>query len=389
MSPGGERVAGVTAPGMADHELRFVGSGLRVPERLIRMSIAAMIPVFGLIAVVMLFSDEGPSGTVSRVVVIAVAASTVPAAVVMARANLTPIWWARTPRTLGVDQLFVAYGDIGVSIVLFTFSQPETALFGSLLFAIMSAWVAHFCSPTVRTFHIVLTTTVILVLTVLTWRTGSYTASSVIARCLVAIAVVNGTVLLQGMFAFGVREAIRTTLVRAHQDPLTSLWNRRGFTYWATATVQAGQGPVGVLVVDIDDYKSINDTHGHRIGDDVLELAARRLETAIGDRGVLARIGGDEFAIAAELPVPQLIALAEAARNGVHRAEDAVPVTASIGVALTSRPGCVDRVMSTMLDAADVALYEAKAAGRNRVAYVDMDDALPHPRIVDEPSTQS
>lgn len=368
---------------MADHELRFVGSGLRMPERLVRMSIAALVPLFGLIAVLVLFSGEGPTGTAGRVVLIVVAASTVPAAVVIARANLTPIWWERRTRPWGVSQMFVLYGDLGVCAVLFTFSRPETALFGAMLFAILSAWVAHFCSAVVRNLHIGFTTAVIIVLAVLTWRTGEYTAAAVVARVLVAIAVVNGTVFLQSIFAFGVRQAIRDTLLHAHQDPLTALWNRRGFTYWASATVTGSVGSVGLLVVDIDDYKSINDTHGHRVGDDVLQLAARRLAGAVGTRGVLARTGGDEFAVAAELEPPQLIRLAESIRAGVHRENDAVPVTASIGVAVASPIGATEQVIASLLDAADTALYEAKAAGRDRVAYVDMNESDLRPRVVE------
>lgn len=375
----------MAAPDIGEHELRFVGSGLRMPERLVRLSIAALVPLFGLIAMLVLLSGEGPTTTAGRAVLIVVAASTLPAAVVIARADLTPIWWARRARRWGVSQLFVLYGDLGVSAALFTFGQPETALFGTLLFAILSAWVAHFCSPVVRNLHVVFTTVVIVVLAVMMWRTGDYTAFSVLARCLVAVAVVNGTVLLQSMFAFDVREAIRNTLLHAHQDPLTSLWNRRGFTYWATVTVTGSRGSVGLLVVDIDDYKSINDTHGHRVGDDVLERAARRLEDAVGTRGVLARVGGDEFAIAAEMALPQLITLAESVRAGVHHTEDAIPVTASIGLAVTSHPEPADQAISRMLDAADVALYEAKASGRNRVACVDLDDAAPRPVVVDVP----
>lgn len=379
----------VDLPGVTpDHESRFVGSRLRVPERLVRMSIAALVPVFGSIALVMLFSGEGPTDTLGRSVLVAVAVSTVPAAVIVARANLIPILWARRLRPWGVNHLFVLYGDTGVTVALVTFSRPETALFGTLLFAILSAYVAYFCSPVVRNLHMVFTTAVIVAFSVLTWRTGDFTTTSVVARGLVAIAVVNGTLLLQSMFAFGVRTAIRDTLLHAHQDWLTSLWNRRGFMYWATATVKgSGRRCVGMLCVDIDDFKSINDTHGHRAGDDVLEVAADRLQAAVGSNGVLGRTGGDEFAIATELNPPELIRLAESIRVSLHRSDDAVPVTASVGVAYTSRAGsdpavAADAVVATMLHAADSALYEAKAAGRNRVAVVDLTVADQRPKVV-------
>jgi diguanylate cyclase (GGDEF)-like protein len=354
------------------------------------MSIAAMVPLFGAIAGVMMFSGEGPDSTASKVVAIAVVASTLPVGVVIARANLTPVWWTRDARPWGIDTLFVLYGDIGVSIVLFTFGHPEAALFGALLFAILSVYVAYFSSPVVRNVHIVITTAVITILSVLTWRTGEYNIAAVLGRFLVAVSVVNGTVWLQSIFAAGVRRAIRDTLVRAHQDPLTQLWNRRGFTYWAMATIEGSQGPVGVLFVDIDDYKSINDTHGHRAGDEVLQLAARRLRDAVGNRGVLARTGGDEFAVAAEMNLDELTRLAESIRSGIHQADDAIPLTTSIGVAAgpvdtlgTDRLGAADRIISTMLQAADAALYEAKRAGRNRVAAVDLNDNDQPARVVD------
>jgi two-component system cell cycle response regulator len=365
--------------GNAERDLRFVGIGLRMPERLIRLSIAAMVPTFGVIAAVMLFSGEGPTGPVSRWVWIVVIASTVPAGALVARANLTPIWWARRSRPWDVNHLFVLYGDVGVSAVLFTFSRPEAGLFGSLLFAILSVYAAYFCSPVFRNLHIGITTAVITALSVITWRTGDFTFLSVLGRYLVAVAVVNGTVLLQSIFALGVRKAIRSTLMHAHQDSLTQLWNRRGFTFWAMAMVENGNGPVGMMFVDVDDYKSINDHHGHHVGDDVLKLAARRLADAVGSHGVLGRTGGDEFAVATELALPDLIRLAEAIRAAVHHADDAVPVTASIGVAAgprgsaRRRGGAPEQIISTTLHAADTALYRAKEAGRNCVAYVDLD----------------
>lgn len=376
-------------PGVTpEHETRFVGSRVRVPERLVRMSIAALVPMFGGIALVALFSGEGPTDTSARVVLVVVAVSTVPAAVIVARANLTPILWARRLRPWGVNHMFVLYGDIGVTLVLATFSRPEAALFGTLLFAILSAYVAYFCSPVVRNLHMVFTTLVIVTFSVLTWYAGEYTIASVLGRGLVAIAVVNGTLLLQSMFAFGVRTAIRDTLLHANQDWLTSLWNRRGFMYWATALVKGSGGRcVGMLCVDVDHFKSINDTHGHRAGDDVLELAAVRLQAAVGSNGVLGRTGGDEFAIATELNPPELIRLAESIRISLHRRDDAVPVTASVGVAYTSGAGsdpnvAADAVVATMLHAADSALYEAKAAGRNRVAVVDLTVADQRPKVV-------
>jgi diguanylate cyclase (GGDEF)-like protein len=378
--------AAAAADAEAARDLRFIGTSLRMPERLIRLSIAAMAPIYGAIALVMYFSSEGPTSTATQCLWIVVIVSTVPAAVFVARVHLAPLWWSRRSRPWDVNHLFVVYGDVGVSAILFTFSRPEAGLFGSLLLAILSVYAAHFCSPTFRNLHILITTGVITALSVITWRTGDFTFLSVLGRFSVAIAVVNGTVVLQSMFALGVRQAIRSTLVHAHQDPLTQLWNRRGFTFWAIAMVENGKGPLGMLIVDVDDYKSINDDHGHRVGDVVLQTAARRLADAVGSHGVLARTGGDEFAVAAELALPELIRLAESIRTDMHQPHDAVPVSVSIGVAAGPRAGSrrragnAEQVISTMLHAADMALYCAKEAGRNCTAQLDLnvDDQQPH-----------
>ncbi|MCV7015171.1 GGDEF domain-containing protein [Mycolicibacterium madagascariense] len=390
--PGHSASGAARDPGLigGQRELGLVEASLRVPERRIRYSISAMVPTFGLIAAVMMCGREGPASAAARAVVIVVVVSTLPVGVIIARSHLAPIWWTRRSAPRALSTLFVLYGDAGVSIVLFTLTSPEAALSGTPLLAILSAYAAYFCSPATRNLHIAITTTVITVLTVMTYRTGEYDVASTVGRFLVAIVVVNGTVLLESMFATGVRRAIRDTLVHAHQDPLTQLWNRRGFTHWARATVEASRGPVGMLFVDIDEYKAINDTHGHRVGDDVLQLAARRLADAVGSRGVLARTGGDEFAVVAELDLEELTALAHTIRTGIHRPDDAVPLTASIGVAAgvldaaaMSRSGAAERVISAMLHAADTALYRAKKAGRNRVAYVDLNEVDQTPRIVE------
>lgn len=366
---------------VVEKELGFVTRSVRVPERLIRMSIAAMVPMFGAIAAIMMFSREGPKGAVAQAVTIVVIASTIPASAVIARANLGPLWWTRQSRSWGVNTVFVLYADIGVSTILFAFTRPEAALFGAQLLAIVSVYAVYFCSPTIRNVHMAITTAVITALAIHTWLAGGYNLAATLGRFFVAVAVVNGTVVLQSMFAFGVRKGMRNMLVHAHQDPLTQLWNRRGFAYWAMATVQGSEGPVGMLFIDIDDFKSINDTHGHQVGDEVLQLAAGRLKHAVGSRGVLARTGGDEFAVVTELDHDEVIRLAESVRAGIHQPDDTVPVTTTIGAAAGWRDNDAfdrvtgaDHIISTMLHAADAALYEAKQAGRNRVACVDLNN---------------
>ena len=158
--------------------------------------------------------------------------------------------------------------------------------------------------------------------------------------------------------------------VQALRDPLTGVDNRRAlFTCLRDLLAQpAPAQPHALLLVDLDHFKRVNDSRGHPAGDAVLVAVAARLAGALGARGRLARLGGEEFAIVlASAGHDTALDLAEELRDAV--AEVAVPgivepgqVTASIGVALYDGQGLDD-----WMRAVDRALYAAKARGRNCV----------------------
>jgi diguanylate cyclase (GGDEF)-like protein/PAS domain S-box-containing protein len=164
---------------------------------------------------------------------------------------------------------------------------------------------------------------------------------------------------------------------QANTDFLTGLTNRRHFIDRAAqALTQARRNRDGfsMLMLDIDHFKAINDTHGHQSGDLVLQQVARALQSAVRGIDLVARIGGEEFAVM--LPntdEENAVLAAERLRLAVAgselHAEGGAPlqVTLSIGVASTSchanRPLGID----TLLQEADRALYAAKKQGRNRV----------------------
>ncbi|HXR63922.1 MAG TPA: GGDEF domain-containing protein [Rudaea sp.] len=158
--------------------------------------------------------------------------------------------------------------------------------------------------------------------------------------------------------------------VQALRDPLTGVDNRRAlFTCLRDLLAQpAPAQPHALLLVDLDHFKRVNDSRGHPAGDAVLVAVAARLARALGARGRLARLGGEEFAIVlASAGHDAALDLAEELRDAV--AEVAVPgivepgqVTASIGVALYDGQGLDD-----WMRAVDRALYAAKARGRNCV----------------------
>lgn len=157
---------------------------------------------------------------------------------------------------------------------------------------------------------------------------------------------------------------------QALRDPLTGVDNRRAlFTCLRDLLAQSTPAqPHALLLVDLDHFKRVNDSRGHPAGDAVLVAVAARLSRALGARGRLARLGGEEFAIVlAAAGRDAALDLAEELRDAV--AEVAVPgivepgqVTASIGVALYDGQGLDD-----WMRAVDRALYAAKARGRNCV----------------------
>jgi diguanylate cyclase len=161
-------------------------------------------------------------------------------------------------------------------------------------------------------------------------------------------------------------------------DPLTRLLNRRGFEE-VVAKLYDGSAPLAgasLLMVDIDEFKSINDTYGHLVGDQVLRAVAQILRARIKGADIASRLGGDEFAIL--LPDTNLTgaaALAEQIRTTllqrrlrlVDRNQYVENLTLSIGVASAGKEASLE----WLLQRADAALYAAKRSGRNRVSTGD------------------
>ena len=166
--------------------------------------------------------------------------------------------------------------------------------------------------------------------------------------------------------------ASRDALERvANTDALTGLANRHAAARALGERLGRIPEPLTVMLLDLDEFKRINDNHGHQAGDAVLQEAAKRMRAALPEDALLGRWGGEEFiAILDGVPGREPASVAEAMRAALAAAPvlfegTAIPVTVSIGVATAFAADGID----TLLAEADAALYRAKGAGRNRVVY--------------------
>lgn len=195
-----------------------------------------------------------------------------------------------------------------------------------------------------------------------------------IGTALLSLLVLARLVGLVGLLARDVaqRRALEAQLsYQAYHDPLTALTNRRRFME-ATATALAERsrpGSVAALFLDLDDFKTINDTLGHRAGDDALVAVADRVRFALRGSDLAARLGGDEFGVLLR-DIPDESAAVEVAERLLAAlneplliADVAVDAGASIGIAIDS-PSM--QTVDDLLGDADVAMYRAKAQGKGR-----------------------
>jgi diguanylate cyclase (GGDEF)-like protein len=171
-----------------------------------------------------------------------------------------------------------------------------------------------------------------------------------------------------------VAERTRQLHFLAHHDPLTQLPNRRHLAArlsGALTRADATKQSLGLLFVDLDNFKSINDTLGHNFGDRLLQVVAERLRTTSDHRSLLARLGGDEFTVLIEdVKSPQEVeeraaAIVTALQEPVSVDGRVVSTSASVGASLYPDHG---KDADSLLRAADVALFQAKEMGRNRFA---------------------
>jgi diguanylate cyclase (GGDEF)-like protein len=156
----------------------------------------------------------------------------------------------------------------------------------------------------------------------------------------------------------------------AVSDPLTGLSNRRHFFAEAQRELERAQHfalPLAVIMLDVDDFKRVNDQHGHAIGDRVLQTIAQRCREVLRAEDLIGRYGGEEIVVL--LPAvahDDALLVAERLRTAVHAQHEVVmPISVSVGVAIYAPPAHLS--LDMLVDRADQAQYHAKRSGKNRV----------------------
>jgi diguanylate cyclase len=177
-------------------------------------------------------------------------------------------------------------------------------------------------------------------------------------------------------------EQLREELVRARQealtDALTGVLNRKGFERAMAELMEnynAENGPLSLLVVDIDHFKKINDTYGHLLGDKVLRTIAQTMKQRLKGRDTVARYGGEEFVvILPDTPLERAAIVAEQLRavieNGKIRRGDGGETIGTVTISVGGTAYSPGEPVSEFIHRADEAMYRSKNDGRNRVTMV-------------------
>jgi two-component system cell cycle response regulator len=191
-------------------------------------------------------------------------------------------------------------------------------------------------------------------------------------------------------------EAREDMRFKATHDSLTSLFNRGVIVELLGREISRSRRehvPVAILLCDVDHFKNINDTHGHLVGDEVLQEAARRLLLSVRSYDYVGRYGGEEFLIILNNCDPASAPRrAEEIRKALsdHPVETSVGrllVTMSMGVHQTENWGV--RTVEELLHQVDSAMYAAKAAGRNRISFTEPDSSSEAGQVAPTEAIQS
>lgn len=280
------------------------------------------------------------------------------------------LWTLRWP-TRVQSVAFGLVSNTSIALACLAHPNPLAALMGCIAFATSGGYIAFFHTTKYVLYNFAVAASVALVEAIRLASSGH-----------VALAGVDLWLVLQVNIALPVAiqtliRALGTDLVHADQDPLTGLLNRRAFQHKTLGLLMARPADtlfVVVAVIDLDDFKALNDNHGHLAGDRALVQVAQALQANTCDTAVIARSGGEEFIVADTSSASDPGTLARRICNAI--ADLPAPVTASVGTACAPLDGVHERGYQRLIDhlvsAADAAMYCAKRSGGNGFHHHDL-----------------
>jgi diguanylate cyclase (GGDEF)-like protein len=320
-----------------------------------RAMIAAAIAAIAVIPVVVLVSPTLPHYRAALIV----------APIASGFGVLVALLWVVRWPSRGQSVLFCLAGSACTAAACLVQGDPRIGLLGCSAFAVLGGYIAffHTARAMMINFTIAMTTAAVL-----TARLAGY-YDAVVAGCGFLLVLV-----LNVAFQFAVQwlvYALGTDLRRSSRDTLTGLLTRRTFYQSAySLLLRRREGPsyLGVAMIDLDNFKRVNDTYGHSTGDRALVAVGGALRLACPPTSIIARFGGEEFVIADTYRTGELHDVAEQLREAIAAVR--YPITASVGIASAPLGASFDPAERELTDdlvrLADTAMYAAKHAGGNQ-----------------------
>jgi diguanylate cyclase (GGDEF)-like protein len=326
----------------------------------VRYLLVAILATLAAATLLMLSSPSGPQTPTQRAVAVAV---------IVSLAGMALVWLLRWPTRLQ-SRMFSIVGALGIAATCMIESDPRSGMLGCAAFGGLAGYVAFFHSARLLVFTLgtALGAATVCAARVAVAGDGSMAAAKLLVLSAGILAVpFCGQILVHWL---------SVDALKSSTDPLTGLRNRRGFYRSASKLLAAGRGALclSVLMLDLDNFKRVNDTYGHATGDRILVAVADNLRRISRGGTVIARVGGEEFLVAETIGTKDALETAEAMRLAIA----ATPwgVTASLGVSgirLSSEDENLNRqIIERLVETADAAMYEAKRAGGNQVRHADI-----------------
>ncbi|WP_243841435.1 GGDEF domain-containing protein [Mycobacterium sp. DL592] len=328
-------------------------------QRLWRVMIFTATVLLAGSTTLMIFSPAGPANRLTTSICIVAAALATGAALPFL------LYWPTQRQSM----VFSLTSTATIAAACLSFSNPYVGLMGCVTFSVIGGFVAYFRTRQ----EVVLNCGVAAICaTVLAARVVATTGDVYLAAAAVAIVVA-----LNIGLPFGIESLVSTLRVdlrSSGRDSLTGLHNRRSFHYSVYELMMRHHGTgahLMITMIDLDNFKLLNDTQGHAAGDAALIEVSAALEMTCRRSAVIGRAGGEEFLIADVAPQPMPEIHAEQLRRAI--ADLPARVTASVGTASAPLDGDAaapsPQLIDDLIRAADDAMYQAKRAGGNRACH--------------------